>query len=252
MRVMTIDVPASVAADLRSATRVAVLTGAGISAPSGLPTYRQSGSGWSDPDLEAKSAASRYGNHLPELWQFWGALRAAATAAEPNAAHLALTRAQQRCADRDGWLRVTTQNVDGLHTDAGTLFVNELHGSIHRTRCMRRACRAVFTDDRLPEPGAGLSCPTCGSRARPDVTLFGEQLPPGARQEAVEAMQQAQVCVYVGTSGNVWPAADLVSHARKAGALCVLVNADPWEHPHPDFHHTVLGPAQHLLPALLG
>lgn len=235
----------------RSRNRVVVLTGAGISAESGIATYRAAGSSWTDPTLERRSHASAYGNHLPALWDFWGSLRRATAAAEPNLAHQALATQGDRCARNGGSLTVLTQNVDGLHQRAGSADVLELHGSIHRTRCMRRACRAVFTDTRIPEPGTVLTCPTCQSRTRADITLFGEQLPTGALRRAREVMAAADLCVYVGTSGNVWPAADLVSVAAAAGALCVLVNAEPWPHPHPDFERTVLGMAGQVLPTVL-
>ena len=237
---------------LRTAERVLVLTGAGISASSGLPTYRQQGSAWSDPQLEAMSHATRYGNHLPALWQFWGALRSAATAADPNPAHHALAAAQRRCAASGGALTVVTQNIDGLHQRAGSTDVVELHGSIHRTRCLRRRCGVPHLDRRLPEPGYALPCASCGGRARPDVVLFGERLPTNGWKQALDAAKQAQVCLFIGTSGTVWPAASLLEAASQNGALCALVNADQWAEPHPAFAATVLGDAATTLPALLG
>lgn len=238
--------------DLRRYTRVVVITGAGISAASGIPTYRQAGSGWTDPDLERISHARAYGNHLPRLWEFWGTLRARTAGAAPNAAHHALAAAQRRCSDAGGWLLIGTQNIDGLHHAAGSSGVTELHGSIHRSRCIRTGCGPAFDDDRIPAAGQIPPCPRCGRPTRPDVVLFGEQLLARTVKTVTGALRRAELCLYVGTSGEVHPVSDLVSTGRRAGARCVLVNAAPWTHPHPDFHDTLLGPAENLLPGLLG
>ncbi|MGW1994971.1 SIR2 family NAD-dependent protein deacylase [Embleya sp. NPDC001921] len=238
--------------DLRKYRRVVVVTGAGISAPSGIPTYRDTESHWSDERLERISHASRYGMHLAELWQFWGALRARATAALPNAAHLALAATEAACREAGGWLTIATQNVDGLHTAAGNREVVELHGRITQSRCMRKGCGPAFPDRRVPEPHEVPRCPQCGRNTRPDIVLFGERLSGSAMRALDARLRTADLCLYVGTSGNVWPVRDLVSTARSAGARCVLVNAEDWIQPHPDFHHTALGAAEHLLPTLLG
>jgi len=240
------------AADLRRYTRVVVVTGAGVSAASGLPTYRQAGSGWADPDLEAKSHAARYGSHLPELWAFWGALRELAAAAQPNAAHRALAAASARTRAAGGSFTVLTQNVDGLHTRAGTPDVLELHGSIARSRCLRRSCGPPFLDASVPAPGAVPVCVRCGRATRPDVVLFGEKLAGRVMAAARARLRSADLCVYVGTSGQVWPAADLVALASGAGARCVLVNQEPWQEPHPAFTDAFIGRAEELLPLLLG
>jgi len=242
-----------VADALAAASRLLVLTGSGISAASGVPTYRQSGSGWTDPALERMSHASRYGNKLPQLWQFWGQLRALTAAADPNTAHGALAVLQRRAAATGGSVTVVTQNVDGLHQRAGSTGVLELHGSIHATRCLRRSCGTVTCpDERVPEPGAALGCAACGRPARPHVVLFGEQPPAAVWRAARQQAETAQLCLVVGTSGQVWPAAGLVASAKRAGARCVLVNADRWPQDESAvFDDVLLGPAEQLLPALL-
>lgn len=238
--------------DLGEYRRVVVVTGAGISAPSGVPTYRQAGSGWTDSRREQMSHASRYGNHLAELWEFWGELRRLTAEAQPNAAHLALAELEERCRAAGGWVTIATQNVDRLHQRAGSSEVHELHGSVHRSRCMRKSCAHTFEDPHVPASGAVPTCPRCGKALRPDVVLFGEQLSRALVGSVQERLREADLCLYVGTSGNVWPVSDLVTVARRSGARCVLVNAEEWDNPHPDFHDTVLGPAEELLPTLLG
>jgi len=239
--------------DLRGYSNVVVITGAGISAASGIATYRDAESGWVDPDMEAMSHASQYRTHLARLWPFWSRLRAATAAAAPNSAHLALTAAQTRVVARGGELTVLTQNIDGLHTRAGTTAVLELHGSIHRSRCVRRSCGPAFADERVLAPGQQvLGCLRCERPARPDIVLFGEDLPGKVVHTAVDRLERADLCLYVGTSGTVSPANSMVTIAREAGARCVLVNAQPWLMPNPAFHDTILGPAEVLLPTLLG
>jgi NAD-dependent SIR2 family protein deacetylase len=230
------------------ARRVVVVTGAGISAASGIPTYRSAGSGWDNERHEQMSQANRYGSYLPELWRFWGGLRALTAAACPNPAHHALADWEARLAASGGSMLVATQNIDALHVRAGSTTV-ELHGSLHRSRCMR--CRAVTNDSQVPVAGTVPSCAACGGRLRPDVVLFGEQLSSRRVKQVLTALSHCDVCLYVGTSGQVWPVRDMVTTARHAGATCVLVNAEPWQPVHPDFHHTLLGPAEAVLPALV-
>lgn len=229
-------------AALASASRIVAVTGAGISASAGIATYRERESGWTDHGLEQKMRASRYGNHLPELWGFWGELRKASLAVDPTAAHVALA---------DPRVTVLTQNVDGLHGRAGSVTI-ELHGSVLRTRCIR--CNKVYDDTSIPTVGEVPDCGICGykKRTRVDVVLFGENLLSRHVKRSKELLQSADVCLYVGTSGNVFPVADFVTWARRAGAVTALVTRDPWEHPHPDFDVTLLGNADDLIPDLIG
>lgn len=229
-------------AALARASRIVAVTGAGISASAGIATYRDRGSGWIDRGLEQKMRARRYGNHLPELWGFWGGLRAASLAVAPTPAHVALT---------DSRVTVLTQNVDGLHGRAGSETV-ELHGSVLRTRCIR--CGGVYADDLVPAEGVVPDCLVCGykRRTRVDVVLFGENLLGRHVKRSRELLRSADVCLYVGTSGNVFPVADFVSWAKRGGAVTALVTRDPWEHPSPDFDVTLLGDADDLVPDLMG
>lgn len=236
--------------EFRPSGRTVVITGAGISAPSGIATYRAGGSSWTDPRLESISQASRYGNHLPELWTHWGQLKRTMKDAVPNPAHLALAEAQLAAEAAGGSLIVATQNIDALHARAGSTTVVELHGSLFRSRCIRKTCIAPFEDDTIPEAGEVPRCEKCGRPLRPDVVLFGEILSSGMLRRLEEQLEAADLCVYIGTSGEVWPVSDLVMVAARKGARCVLINAEPWEHPHPSFHETVIGPAEELVPGL--
>ena len=128
----------------------------------------------------------------------------------------------------------------------------EVHGSVHRSRCLRRGCRKPFPDSTVPGPGRVPLCAVRPRPLRPDVVLFGEQLGRKDTDRAYRALRAAQVCVYVGTSGNVRLVSEMVGIARASGATCVLVNAEPWDEPHPGFHETSLGPATVTLPGVLG
>lgn len=183
--------------------KVLFLTGAGIPANAGIPTYRDGGSSWKDADLEQKSHANRYGNHLDELWdKHWGPVARTMALSHPTKAHEAITKFQ-----RSNDAIVATQNIDNLHERAGNDNVHHLHGSMH-TRCMkcRKQVEAVWMGGGAPY------CPVCNSRkTRPDVVLFGENLNKKAFN-AIEhwAKSEADAIIAVGTSLNVFPAAGLV------------------------------------------
>lgn len=177
---------------------VLFVTGAGISANAGIATYRDKGSAWKDPALEQKSHKTRYGNHLDELWdKLWGPTSVAMASAKPTHAHYAIAKSGGQ---------VATQNIDDLHEAAATLIVEHLHGSmqIKCIRCDRTNLKAVWTS------GAPV-CPNCGSKkTRPDVVLFGELLNAKMMRRLEGVAGKADKIIAVGTSLNVFPAADLV------------------------------------------
>lgn len=224
--------------------RLVFLTGAGISVPSGLPTYRESSSHWKAQRLEEMSRASRYGMHLGVLWDHWEQMRSLALASEPNAAHEAI-------ASTGAW--VITQNIDGLHLRAGSPTV-ELHGTIHRARCRKRHVFEVTADSvRSTDPGDGPIplCPECGSDfTRPDIVLFEESIPRRVRDQVDSLVRRCEVLVVVGTSGHVHPAAGLPDLARENSARTVYCSADPWQGDHV-FDEVVLGDAAEVVPALV-
>jgi len=231
---------------LESHHRIVLLTGAGVSVASGLPTYRGPGGLWERAEI-ARIVEARYlPGSLPGLWRLYSQRRAHALAAGPNAAHEAIAALQRA---RPGAVSLLTQNVDGLHQRAGSADVTELHGSAFRTRCTNLGCDLPpFSDDRLYETVP--ACPHCGSFLRPDVVLFGEMLPVAALLRAQAALDGCDLFLAAGTSGTVWPAAAFVRLASQAGARTVLVNLDAGTGSE-EFDEVYLGRAEEVLPGLL-
>jgi NAD-dependent deacetylase len=206
-------------AQLTPSARVMVLTGAGISAASGIPTFRGAQDGlWSryrPEDLATPEAFARD----PELvWRWYDWRRGLIAASAPNAAHRALVALAERTS-----LTVVTQNVDGYHQQAGSAGVVEFHGSIWRVRCT--ACGHEADDRRVPLP-IPPSCAACGALARPGVVWFGEGIDPQDMAAAVRAAADCVVFLVVGTAGVVHPAAGLVDLARGRGARVVEFNPE--------------------------
>lgn len=228
---------------LSRAKRVAVLTGAGISAESGVPTFRGAGGFWrghSAMDLATPGAFDRD----PEgVWEFYRFRIAGLAGIAPNDGHRALAELERRC-DRF-WL--ITQNVDGLHRAAGSQKVTELHGSLEQVRC--RVCSYRCSSRHLP-PEAVPLCPACGDILRPAVVWFGENLPDFALVSADEAMRECEVMLVVGTSGLVEPAASFARMAGSRGAGIIEVNLEPTPTSHVA-DVSLLGPAGVVLPRLV-
>lgn len=213
---------------ITSVRNVVVVTGAGFSAPSGLPVYRNGGANWLDAESERMSQASCYGNHLTQLWKQWHALAHAAKTAEPNAAHLALVRWERLLDFGDesgsGSMTIVTQNVDDLHQRAGSRDVIEVHGSIHRARLLNK--QETFGYEPAPDNPVPPAAPNGSHRTRPDIVLFGER--PHGMKRAMNAVQQADLVLFAGTSGRVWPVTGLLDVAVEHGALTMLINHEPW------------------------
>lgn len=234
----------ALAARLPAARSVLVLTGAGISAESGLPTFRDAMSGmWSRfrPEDLATPEAFR---HQPELvWRWYRWRRQLAAQAQPNPGHRALARLQPLLRE----VLIVTQNVDGLHQRAGSRDVLELHGSLLRDRCSGSGCTWVMACRDVPEPPI---CPVCGEKMRPAVIWFGEPLPEDALLRANEFAGQCDLCFSIGTSSQVYPAAEIAMIAARAGADIVEINpsATPLT-PYAEF--VINGPSGEMLPDLL-
>ncbi len=230
-------------------TRVLVLTGAGISAESGLATFRGGGGLWDGHPVEQVASPEGFAADPELVWRFYSLRRRDAAAAEPNAAHRALATLEARLGDR---FLLATQNVDGLHARAGTERVVEVHGSLWRTRCSR-CLRPPFADDAFPVEPPLPRC-ACGALLRPDITWFGEMLDPVVTKRIDGFMREAAsgpfVFLAVGTSGTVYPAAGYAQVARLHGAQTWLANLDPPENAGA-FDHVVLGPAGQTLERLL-
>jgi NAD-dependent deacetylase len=215
-------IPAGLSDRLRAARRVFVLTGAGVSAESGVPTFRGGGGAvtWKGLPFEVISSAEMVGRDLPAVWEWFDYRRTALVRCQPNPAHETLARWQDGFAE----LTLVTQNIDGLHAAAGSREVFELHGNIWTARCLacdRRADVRALGGRRPP------ACPVCGGQMRPDVVLFGEVLPPGVYEQAAARASRADICLIVGTSAVVYPAANLPLIARRAGAYLIEVNPEP-------------------------
>jgi NAD-dependent deacetylase len=227
------------------AKNVVVLTGAGVSAESGVPTFRGGGNTtvWKGMPFEVISSAGMLTRDLPAVWEWFNYRRGLLDELKPNPAHVAIARWQDRFSN----FSLVTQNIDGLHQAAGARDVIELHGSIWRARCFdcgsRYDVRELRFDDGLP------SCLHCGGHLRPDVVLFGEMLPVGAYESAAMRAGVCDLCFVVGTSAVVYPAALIPEVARTAGAYVVEVN--PERTPLSDLCDEVLtGQAAAILPLL--
>ena len=205
-----------------TAERVVVLTGAGVSAESGVPTFRGGGgaSVWRGMDAATLSSADMVGANLPLVWEWFEYRRGLLASCEPNQAHRAISAWQERFSR----LTLVTQNIDGLHQKAGSRDVLELHGNIWRGRCVRCSAR-----EELATPLAAIppTCEACGGDLRPDVVLFGEYLPMDVFERATQEAASADLCFVVGTSAVVYPAAELPRVAARGGALVVEVNPEP-------------------------
>lgn len=235
-------------------TSVLVLTGAGVSAESGIPTFRDAGGLWEKHPVEQVASPEGFARDPALVWRFYSERRRKARACAPNPGHLSLAALETRLGDR---FLLATQNVDGLHRRAGSRRLAEIHGNLFLTRCSR-CSRAPFDDDAEhlgPEPPTCSECAKEGrtSPLRPHIVWFGEMLDPGHLERVERFMARARRLVFLaaGTSGAVWPAAGFVSMARGYGAQSWLVNAEPAENT-ALFDHFVRGRSGEVLPVLLG
>lgn len=232
---------------LRRARHVAVLTGAGVSAESGIPTFRDALTGlWARYRAEDLATPEAFARNPATVWAWYRMRRELALAAEPNPAHHALARLEYLVPR----FTLITQNVDGLHRRAGSRAVVELHGDLTRVRCSRDG----FPAERWTEPvegGEPPRCESCGAYLRPDVVWFGEMLPEVALREAGAAARDCDLFLSVGTSNLVEPAASLPWRAAASGAMVGVINPSmDGQRSGAGIHH-VEGPAGRVLPALV-
>jgi len=237
-------IPAELIDRLRAARRVAVLTGAGISAESGVPTFREAQTGlWARYNPEDLATPDAFRRDPKLIWEWYAWRQERVRQAEPNPGHRALVEMERRFAE----FTLITQNVDGLHRRAGSHNVLELHGNLFRAKC--------FSEDRPVESWSDGDdvpprCPRCGGLLRPDVVWFGEMLPAGVLRAAERAALAAEVFFSIGTSALVYPAADLPFSALAAGVAVVEINPQPTPlSPHVTF--SLNGAAGAVLPALV-
>lgn len=230
---------------LRNAAHVTVLTGAGVSAESGIPTFRDALSGlWARYRPEDLATPEAFARDPATVWSWYADRRAGVARAEPNPAHHAIAELARRVPR----LTLATQNVDGLHARAGSPHVLELHGNITRTKCSREQRVVERWDDSTGPPPA---CPQCGAPLRPDVVWFGEPLPADALEAAANAAGACDLLMVVGTSGVVYPAAALPHAAIAAHVPIIVVDPEPLSLAHHRGVVQVRGRAGTVLPELL-
>jgi len=242
---------------LARALRVVVLTGAGVSAESGVPTFRGAGGLWRTFRAEDLATPAAFGRDPRLVWEWYAWRRELVAGCRPNAAHAALAR----WALRRAGVTLVTQNVDDLHERAARAAAGDmearhraepvkLHGSLLHDHCTRCSYRAEGRKVDVTSVAALPHCPECGGLLRPDVVWFGEMLPARAVEAAFAAAAEAEACLVVGTRGAVYPAAGVVHTARAAGARVVVV--DPGVTELDDIADVKLeGPAGSLVPAIL-
>jgi len=229
---------------LRTARHVAVLTGAGVSAESGIPTFREALTGlWARYRPEDLATPAAFARHPEIVWQWYAWRREIVQRASPNPGHRALARLE-RLVPR---FTLVTQNVDGLHQRAGSARVYELHGNLLRTRCSQEG----VVVPRWVEGPVPPRCPRCGAPLRPDVVWFGEVLPADALEAAWAAAAACDVFLSVGTSNLVEPAASIPWIAASQGAAVLIVNTTPEGQRCGPTVQVLVGRAGELLPALV-
>jgi NAD-dependent deacetylase len=239
----TFDIPLELVATLRAARHVTVLTGAGVSAESGIPTFRDAQTGlWAKYDPQELATPQAFRRDPRLVWEWYAWRRELVSRAAPNPAHLALAEIERRVPQ----FTLITQNVDGLHQQAGSRNVIELHGNIARVKCFEEDVVVERWDETGDVPPR---CPHCGGHLRPDVVWFGELLPDKALATAREAAMGCDLFFSIGTSAAVEPAASLPSLAQRRGATIVIVNPEMRSSASRGFY-VLSGPAGVVLPAL--
>lgn len=227
-------------------TRIVVLTGAGISAESGISTFRDKDGIWAKVDYREVATPEGFRRNPERVLEFYNSRRKLSGGAKPNAAHLALAKLEQEHTKHGGRVVVVTQNVDALHEAAGTRNLIHMHGQHRQTLCNHCRARHPWGPDQ-PDLAVDLACAACGKAGglRPDVVWFGEM---PYHMEAIYAeLAEANLFISLGTSGNVYPAAGFVAEARANGAHTVELNLEPSEGASL-FHESHHGRATEIVP----
>lgn len=229
---------------LRKAESVAAFTGAGMSAESGVPTFRGEDGIWKKFRPEELASFDAFARNPELVWEWYQHRKTLISQTKPHAGHLAL-------AEMERWYRrfaIVTQNIDNLHQRAGNRTVHELHGNIEKNFCI--ACGTYYSNEELlRQPGAP-RCSQCNGLVRPDVVWFGENLPAHEWRASVAVAERSEILLVIGTSAVVYPAASLPSIAKRAGAFIVEINIEPTEFTsHAD--EVIFGKAGEILPRIL-
>jgi NAD-dependent deacetylase len=223
--------------------RLFVLTGAGISAESGLATFRGSGGLWNGYRVEEVATPEAFEADPTLVWRFYSMRRRDALAAEPNAAHRALAEIEDQLADR---FYLCTQNVDDLHERADSRRIHHMHGTLFQSRCTK--CRLTYPDQSVYETALP-TCKDCGALIRPHIVWFGEI--PLDMDSIHRELDRANVLLVIGTSGSVYPAAGFVHIARQRRARTIYIGPEEPLNAE-SFDEIILGPATEVLPRLFG
>ncbi len=228
---------------MRQGCRITILTGAGVSAASSIPTFRGPGGLWRTHRPESLATAAAFKDDPKLVWEWYNWRREVIAGAQPNPAHAVLTLWSRRYPG----FTLVTQNVDGLHERSGTANVIRFHGSIWEVRCWNRCASAPprWLDHTVPLSPLPPRCPYCSGLLRPGVVWFGESIDPEVLQQSLKGAD-CDVFMTIGTSSLVYPAASLVRSAKKQGALTVEINVEPT--PAADVIDLFLeGPAEQIL-----
>lgn len=225
----------------KQAGNIVVLTGAGVSAESGLATFRAADGLWENEPVEAVATPEGFARDRERVHRFYNERRRQLSHVQPNAAHIALADFEKQHA---GQFLLVTQNVDDLHERAGSINLLHMHGELLKVRCIECQTVHAIADDISTES----VCHHCNAagQLRPDIVWFGEM--PFYMDAISQTLSECSLFVAIGTSGNVYPAAGFVQMARAAGASCVELNLAPSTNVH-DFHHRVVGAAGETVPA---
>jgi len=241
---MTAAISPTLVARVISAGQVTAFTGAGISAESGVPTFRGTDGIWAKLNPEELATMDAFMRNPELVWEWYAHRKKVIAEVRPNPGHEALVALERLCPR----FAVITQNIDNLHRRAGSTKVFELHGNIERNYCM--ACGHRVSNESVLAAGGVPKCPECGGKVRPDVVWFGEMLPEDEWEGAVRAAQSSDVFFSIGTSSVVYPAASLPLMAREGGAYLVEINPEPTPlTEHADEY--LCGPAGEILPAIV-
>ena len=240
-----VEIPSKLLEAFHEATRVVALTGSGISAESGVPTFRDAQTGlWARYDPQQLATPEAFERDPRLVWEWYEWRRTLVAEAMPNPGHKALVELERRIPG----FTLVTQNVDGLHLDAGSVAITEIHGNRHKLRCIacgRRGPSRDFTEDEVPP-----LCDRCGGVVKSDTVMFGEPIPRAFLETCFEEVGRTDLMLVIGTSATVYPAADFPMQVLRRGGAIIEVNVD--ETPFSPYAAVTLrGPSGELLPRVV-
>jgi len=238
--------------DIKQYKKIVILTGAGVSAASGIKPFRGAEARFEDWNAITRSSAELLDTDPGAVWQLYGSMRTEAALAKPNPAHYALAKLENSMPPGAGFTLIT-QNIDRLHEAAGSKNIVKLHGDAFVTRCSNQDCDLEpFEDFNSYEDTEVPRCPNCGSVLRPGIVLFNERIPVDEQWLSKQALRDCDLFIAIGTSGTVAPASYFVRSADYEGARTVFVNLTEMDPVNPYFKESVIGKAEDILPELFG